>query len=288
MPTRQTKSTSKEQSPVTQDNCLFLKKLPLELRDQIYDYVAASETDIGLHVALATAENSKPQVHAYSVAGFGHTSKEIRVEYSLRLQQRIKNLLTETYQPIYRELCSKGLHRLNPDLFIKDLLRLNPEFIKKPRLSPSARSQLVRVADRKVSKGVHVQDDVAMTTCIPFIGYADHALRTSFLTLIVATHSARAYNNKYDLVNHWPHQYQSKKYWKQRGDWAMLTEAITKFRDLLRATDWTGAEPWFAVWWKYDLLYHLDDNDCKGLDPVLRDWMGRLGDRVKRGYYVVA
>jgi hypothetical protein len=286
MSSRQTKIVAKKQPRITQNICLFLKKLPLELRDQIYDYVAASETDIGLHVTLARTDQSKPQVHAYPVAGLGHTCKEIRAEYSLRLQRRIKNLLTETYQPYNRELPNKDLHRLNPGLFKNGLLRLTPEISRKPCLCPSARDQLVRVADRKVSKGVHVQDDVAMTTCIPFAGYSDHGLRTSFLTLTVATHPARAYNNKYDLVNHWPHQYQSEAYWKQRGDWTMLTEAITKFQYSLWATDWMAREFWFAVWWKYDMIFHLEDDVYENLGPVLRNWMGRLGDRVKRGCWL--
>jgi hypothetical protein len=269
MPTRQAKTVPKKQQPITQNNCLFLKKLPLELRDQIYDDVAASETEIGLHVTLATTEQSKPQVHAYFVAGLGHTCKEIRQEFSLRLQRRIKNLLPETYQPTYRELFNKGLWRLNPEL------------TGWTYLSSKARSQLVRVADHRASKGVHVQDDVAMTTRISFTGYNDHAIRTSFLTLTVAIHPARAYNNKYDLVGHGPLQLHSEKYWKERGDWTMLTEAIAKFRDVLRATEWAGVECLFAVWWKYDAFnhYHLPD-DGGEFGPELREWMGRLGYRV--------
>jgi hypothetical protein len=106
-------------------------------------------------------------------------------------------------------------------------------------------------------------------------------IKTSFLTLTFATHLARAYNNKYDLLGHGPLQYHSEKYWKERGDCAMLTEAITKFRDVLRATDWAGGEFWFAVWWNYDAFNHYympDDGADFGAD--LKAWMERLGCRV--------
>jgi hypothetical protein len=273
MQTRQAMTVAKKQQQLTQDNSLLLKKLPLELRDQTYDDVAASETEIGLHVTLATPEESKPQVHAYSVAGLGHTCKEIRQEFSLRLQCRIKTLLTETYyKPYYRTLFHNGL------------CHLNAEPTTWTYMSSKARSQLVRVADHRVSKGVHVQDDVAMTTCIPFTGYNDHGLRTSFLTLTVATHPARAYNNRYDLVGHGPYHHKSEKYWKDRGDWTMLTEAIAKFRDVLRATEWAGAECWFAVWWKYDAFNHYHSPDDGGeFGPELREWMGRVGCRAVEG-----
>ena len=46
-------------------------KLPLELRDQIYDDIATAETQIGLKVTLK--DFSSPEVNAYSVKGLGQT-----------------------------------------------------------------------------------------------------------------------------------------------------------------------------------------------------------------------
>lgn len=68
--------------------------IPAELRDHIYDYVAPTEREIGLQITLA--EQSQPNIHAYSARGLGHTCKQIRQEYSLRLQNRIQDLQNET------------------------------------------------------------------------------------------------------------------------------------------------------------------------------------------------
>jgi hypothetical protein len=43
-------TTSQDGDPNAQS--LFFKMFPQEVRDQIYDYVAETETNIGLHVAL--------------------------------------------------------------------------------------------------------------------------------------------------------------------------------------------------------------------------------------------
>jgi hypothetical protein len=79
--------------PTTGTECLFLDKLPQELRDEIYDYVAAAETEIGAHVTFT--EDSNMKVQALSKNSLGLTCRQIRHEYSLRLESRIKQLVTE-------------------------------------------------------------------------------------------------------------------------------------------------------------------------------------------------
>lgn len=53
--------------PTTGTKFFFLTKLPQELRDQIYDYVAMADTKIGLYVTLN--EDSSVELHAYSTKG---------------------------------------------------------------------------------------------------------------------------------------------------------------------------------------------------------------------------
>lgn len=79
--------------PTAATECLFLTKLAQELRDQIYDYVAMTETKVGLHVKFK--EDTDVDSHAYSQKGLGHTCRQIRHEFSLRLKSRIKILVTE-------------------------------------------------------------------------------------------------------------------------------------------------------------------------------------------------
>lgn len=69
--------------PTTITECFFLAKLPQELRDQIYDYVAMADAKIGIHVTLK--EDSNVELYAYSRKGLGHTCRQIKREYSLRL-----------------------------------------------------------------------------------------------------------------------------------------------------------------------------------------------------------
>lgn len=164
--------------PITQNGCLFLTKLPLELRDQIYDYVTVAETNIGLQVNAQ--ENSKPRVYAYSVNGLGHTCKEIRQEYSRRLKRRIKHLMSETC----RVACKYARAPYARDAFFHKLLCTDAGCkgtVVTPAMESSAISHVTRVADRKISKGVYVQEDVAYTMRIPFTGVESRTVAVAFV-----------------------------------------------------------------------------------------------------------
>jgi hypothetical protein len=94
--------------PTVGAECLFLNKLAQELRDHIYDYVAMTETKIGLYVNFM--EDTNFNSHAYSYKGLGDTCRQIRQQYSLRLEHRIKQLVigfrnTEESTPTPRMYC---------------------------------------------------------------------------------------------------------------------------------------------------------------------------------------
>lgn len=78
--------------PSTNEKCHFFR-LPLELRDEIYDIVAAEEARTALRISLATSQDPEPKVAAYSTAGFGQASSEVRREYAVAFGRRVKTIL---------------------------------------------------------------------------------------------------------------------------------------------------------------------------------------------------
>lgn len=253
------------------NRCLFLKKLPLELRDRVYDYVAVSEKKVGLHLTLS-GQPEPPKTRAYAIKGLSHTCKQTRQEYSLRLQQRIKNLLTETYTEQYVTLAqllamNRRERRGKPPRSTLDWRSVSV-------LEKCPRRTTIRVAERKVSKGVHVLDDIAVSMRIPFAGIDDISIKMSSLTLTVASHEARAYNKKYIYQERG--DYYRANFWEQKGEWPMIEAAASTYFDLVRYTNWTDHEHWFALDWKYDVI-HTPREKSKWQCPVDRLWMERLG-----------
>lgn len=254
------------QSSTPIESCFFFK-LPPELRDKIYDDVAAAEVNIGLKVTLK--HHSSPKVAAYSVRGLSHTCKQIRQEYSNRLQHRIKRLRTETVR--------RDCHKFSPeDVFFAWLRKIRRRTMHILALETCARSHVIRVADRKTSKGIYAQEDVAVTMQIPFTGRFDHGIPTSNLTLTFASDLDGAYNLICPLDTRL-RAIQQEKFWKERGRFHTLWEAASELAFLLKRTDWNGCEHWLWFWWKYQVLYkHVASNAGLPLDAQAR-WVTFLG-----------
>jgi hypothetical protein len=150
--------------------CHFLR-IPLELRDDIYDYVAYGEMNPGLHINLEVA--TEPEVHAYD-QGLSQTCTRVRQEYTLRLQHRIKQMLTD----------KKAFYILTKCTDSEAALRAHAD------------SRAILIAERRMSKGVWTHDDVALKLIVPFKGSYDPNVRLSKLTFVVATSAVRAYNRQ--------------------------------------------------------------------------------------------
>lgn len=94
-------------TPASSDTRCHFFKIPLELRDNIYDYVAYGEEKIDLHVNLETAK--EPELHAYD-HNLSQTCSQIRQEYTTRLQHRVK-LLVEGFTAVIDLMASQNSSR---------------------------------------------------------------------------------------------------------------------------------------------------------------------------------
>jgi hypothetical protein len=158
--------------------CHFFK-IPLELRDNIYDYVAYGEKNPGLHVNLETA--TEPKLHAYD-QGLSQTCSQIRKEYTSRLQRRIEHLEID-----YQTWAGRT--------------GAAPQYLL-PRLAMSKflTSQTVLIAERKESRGVWVQDDIALRSFMPLACFIDQNGQLRTLTFTVASSDIRVYNRQFDMM----------------------------------------------------------------------------------------
>jgi hypothetical protein len=141
-------------------------KIPLELRDDIYDYVAYGEKTLGLHVNMEVV--TEPKVHYYD-EGLSRTCPQIRQEYTIRLQRRIKQLMVDHKASVAR-------HRYLGHVF-----------------SSVLKSQTILIAEREVSS------DVATRSVIPFEGGFDKGAQLSTLTFTLATSAVRGYDRRFGV-----------------------------------------------------------------------------------------
>jgi hypothetical protein len=168
--------------------CHFFK-IPLELRDDIYDYVVYGEKTLGLHVNMKVP--TAPKVHYYD-EGLSRTCTQIRQEYTIRLERRIKQLMIDD--------------RAVPTRFGR----------REKTFYHRLESQTILIAEREVMKGVWVQVDVASRSVIPFMGILDQgtSLRNGFrrgplplsqsfygstLTFTLASSAVRGYNRRFGI-----------------------------------------------------------------------------------------
>jgi hypothetical protein len=144
--------------------CHFFK-LSLELRYDIYDYVAYGEKELGLYVNLKNV--TEPETHVYD-RGLSHTCAQLRQEYMLRLQRRFKQIDIN--------------HMAQTDT---------------NRIMASFATLLI--AERKVSRNAWVQDDVAFRWIIPFEGMLDDGQQRSTLRFTVASGATRPFDKRIGL-----------------------------------------------------------------------------------------
>ena len=254
-----TQSTAKMQKlvqPTTSTGCLFLNKLPQELRDRVYDYVAMAETNIGLHVNLEDDSNVKS--HAYPPKGLDLTCRQIRQEYSLRLERRIKHLVTELFETPKASTTNPPDKSTSDPPWRRMYLWKGPAIISRPYIAPpvpaldhSARSHFLQVAERKVSRGVYIQEDLAYTMRIPFGGINDTGLRLSTLTVTLASSAPRQYSNTYPLD---PSRDESAL-WKSKGHYDSMYQAAKDLLLMMQRDDWNGHEAWCDLWSNYEIVF---------------------------------
>jgi hypothetical protein len=157
------------QSTSSDDTRCHFFRLSLELRDEIYDYVAYEQTSVDLYVNLETP--TQPKMYAYDEGrALSRTSSQIRTEYMTRLQRRIKQLDVDH----------------EPHLVV-------------PSSMPTHASTTLMIAERKVSRNAWVQDNIAFRWIIPFEGTFDNGLKQSTLRLTVASNAVRAFDLKLGL-----------------------------------------------------------------------------------------
>jgi hypothetical protein len=212
------------QSTPTEDTRCHFFKLSLELRDEIYDYVAYEQTSVDLYVNLETP--AEPKVYAYDEGrALSRTSSQIRTEYMTRLQRRIKRL------------------------DIDNRARVVPRYLVSSYSFPS-----LLIAERKVSKYVWVQDDVALRWTIIFEGVFDNGQRRITLRFTVASGAARTSNQKMIIPT-------GRRFGVSVGD---LLSAMTYLQRLADVAD-RDERNWWMTWWheyEVEVLYcRLDKDD---------------------------
>ena len=167
--------------------CHFFK-IPLELRDDIYDYVAYNEKTLGLHVNMEVV--TEPKFHYYD-EGLSRTCPQIRQEYTIRLERRIKQLMIDHRAAFER-------NPVGGEIFYKGL-----------------KSHTILIAEREVMKGVWVQVDGASRSVMPFRGILDPGRSLfdtgrdhlgmgcygSTLTVTLASSAVRGYRRRFGVRN---------------------------------------------------------------------------------------
>jgi hypothetical protein len=198
-------------------------KIPLELRDNIYDYVAHAEKNPGLHVNLETA--TEPKLHAYG-QGLSQTCSQIRQEYTERLQLRIKHMVVD-YQTFTEHSSSTPLAGFS--------------------MSQMFKSQTVLIAERKASRGVWVQDAVALRTVIPLACLFDPTGQVNTLTFTVASSDIMVYNRQFDMMLGLAAGY-------NLGNWDLVC-ALRSMKLLERVAELETRNWWMRLW-----NYHFTEN----------------------------
>jgi hypothetical protein len=166
-------------NPAFSDTRCHFFKIPLDLRDDIYDYIAWGEKTLGLHVNMEVVK--EPKAHYYD-EGLSRTCTQIRQQYTIRLRRRIKQLMID--------------HRAAVELY----------GWTGERLRSVGRSQTILIAEREVLKGVWVQVDVASRSVIRFSGIDDKGRGllnwgkfASTLTFALASSTVRGYNRRFGI-----------------------------------------------------------------------------------------
>ena len=142
-----TPTATADRGAASSDTRCHFFKIPIELRDNIYDYVAYGEKTLGLHVNMEVV--TEPKVHYYD-EGLSRTCPQIRQEYTIRLERRIKQLMIDHRASL------RGRGICWGKIFYSHL-----------------ESQTILIAEREVMKDVWVQVDVAMRSVMPFKGILD-------------------------------------------------------------------------------------------------------------------
>ena len=135
---------------------------------------------------------TEPKYHYYD-EGLSRTCTQIRQEYTIRLQPRIKQLMID-----HRAACTRSPHGSagKTEVFYQDL-----------------KSQTILIAEREVMKGVWIQVDVASRSVMPFRGLLDPGRSLydigigrygrryygSSLTVTLASSAVRGYNRRFGI-----------------------------------------------------------------------------------------
>jgi hypothetical protein len=201
-----------DSQPTSSDDTRYhFFKLSLELRDDIYDYVAYGEKELGLYVNLENV--TEPKTYVYD-RGLSHTCAQLRQEYMLRLQRRVKQIDID--------------HRAHIDTH--DIM------------NRYAFATLL-ITERKVSRNAWVQDVVAFRWIILFEGMFDDGERRSVLRFTVASGATRALDRKIDLP----------AILKPRDPMGDLTSAMTSLQRLKNAADHDVRNWWMSLWNAYEV-----------------------------------
>lgn len=152
------------------DKCHFFR-LPLELRDEIYDMAAADDERLALRIDLRTSQESEPKITAYSITGLSRASSEVRREYAVALGRRIRTIITQSVDDRHQ---NEGAHTQQAtsdhhcsDPANEDDLLVNPTSWKlNPKMGGS--SYLDVSQTRHIKNGFMEQNAHTLTISIPY------------------------------------------------------------------------------------------------------------------------
>lgn len=210
--------------------------LPRELRDMIYRLVAMTERRIYLRVALK--KETKPLKAVFTLGGLGQTNSQLKSEYTAALERRTRQLLRG----------GKGNdEQLCPGLYSEE--------------EGTACLQMCRTQG---ADGTYTLSTRSLTLTMPW-EFHGRAVRedlpakrrtTASSELLVASFEiAECENVKLAFRRYFtgfvscdsPTAYRHPEYWWPKGS----LSAMRHLSAAVKATDWRGSMPLFALWHTY-------------------------------------
>jgi len=153
----------------TDDKCHFFR-LPLELRDEIYDMAAVDEEHLAIRIDLPTSQESEPKITAYCTTGLSRASSEVRREYAVALRRRVKSILTRSAESHNKDSHTSDSAKSIPQPAEPDSA-MQGAFLLQPiawLIDPEGVSSNLHVSQNPTKRGHVLQKTHAFTISIPY------------------------------------------------------------------------------------------------------------------------
>lgn len=248
-------TTASSEATTTADSRLF--RLPLELRDEIYDLLALEETRIFVEIGLQKGE--KPRKEVFAVRGLGHTTALLRLEYTRAVERRVGGLM------------SKG--DLNGDRICTPASMYKS--LRKPRLDVSRTQR----SDGSFDQHAHALT-IQVPCKFPYWGWENpNSIFRTFaadvrqhLVVTFTLDSNEDLESRLSIAGPREIRTREQGYKFPRGCMAAMEEMAS----VAKSTKWTGLLRYLQLWQAYVLCWMRKDYFQEEKSEELSDQMDRL------------